>query len=321
MTWSWLAIAAAGLCAGVSAGGGMYLMLRRSQAAARRALALRLATRQHTEKESVQLETPDAIASSVQRMRHLTVRLSTGAAVALAPWVRERRAARTRTGSYFCKHARMAGCEQIISPEAFCETCFRYALVGGASGALVGVAISNAMAVLLGCAGALIGYGLPLYAVRQLQTMRGLDAGRHLSEMLEVVALGLRSGLTFDRSFALYGEHFDSSFAQSCAAVYRRWSLGLSTREEALRLLAGSYACDQLERIVESIIRSLKLGSALAGPLEEFAEQARLTYRTELEERVAKAPVKMMLPTGTLILPAMLLLVMGPILLELTQGF
>ena len=40
-----------------------------------------------------------------------------------------------------------------------------------------------------------------------------------------------------------------------------------------------------------------------------------------LEERVAKAPVKMMLPTGTLILPAMLLLVMGPILLELAGGF
>ena len=33
------------------------------------------------------------------------------------------------------------------------------------------------------------------------------------------------------------------------------------------------------------------------------------------------APVKMMMPTGALILPAMLLLVLGPVLLELANGF
>ena len=35
----------------------------------------------------------------------------------------------------------------------------------------------------------------------------------------------------------------------------------------------------------------------------------------------AKAPVKMMVPTGVLILPAMLMLVLGPVLLELAGGF
>ena len=43
--------------------------------------------------------------------------------------------------------------------------------------------------------------------------------------------------------------------------------------------------------------------------------------KTRLQEAIAKAPVKMMLPTGTLILPAMLLLVLGPVLLELMEGF
>ena len=42
--------------------------------------------------------------------------------------------------------------------------------------------------------------------------------------------------------------------------------------------------------------------------------------QAQVEERVAKAPVKMMIPTGTLILPAMLLLVLGPVLLELMEG-
>ena len=158
-------------------------------------------------------------------------------------------------------------------------------------------------------------------AVKAERRSRGLSAERHLSEMLEVVSLGLRSGLTFDRAFALYGSHFDSEFARSCARAYRCWSLGLVTREEALRDLAASYDCDQLGRVVDSVVRSLRFGSSLTGFLADAAEQSRATYRAALEERVAKAPVKMMLPTGTLILPAMLLLVMGPVLLEVVGGF
>ena len=73
--------------------------------------------------------------------------------------------------------------------------------------------------------------------------------------------------------------------------------------------------------MVDSILRSLRLGTSLTGALEDAASQSRATYRTALEERVAKAPVKMMLPTGTLILPAMLLMVMGPVLIELAGGF
>ena len=88
-----------------------------------------------------------------------------------------------------------------------------------------------------------------------------------------------------------------------------------------MRELAASYDCAQLTRVVDGVVRSLRLGTALTGTLEEAAEQSRACYRTMLEERVAKAPVKMMLPTGTLILPAMLMLVMGPILLELAGGF
>ena len=167
----------------------------------------------------------------------------------------------------------------------------------------------------------LLGLSTPKRAIRSACRERTATAQRYLSEMLEVVSLGLRSGLTFDRSFELYGSHFDNGFARSCARAHRSWSIGIVTREDALRELASSYECEQLSRIVDSIVRSLRFGSALTELLEEAAAQSRANYRTALEERVAKAPVKMMLPTGTLILPAMLLLVLGPILLELAGGF
>ena len=49
--------------------------------------------------------------------------------------------------------------------------------------------------------------------------------------------------------------------------------------------------------------------------------EARQSHKAYVEEKVMKAPVKMMLPVGTLILPSMLILVLGPVLLDLAQGF
>lgn len=62
-------------------------------------------------------------------------------------------------------------------------------------------------------------------------------------------------------------------------------------------------------------------GSSLIETLEDACVETRKNLKSKLEEQVAKAPVKMMIPTGTLILPAMLILVLGPILLELINGF
>ena len=149
-------------------------------------------------------------------------------------------------------------------------------------------------------------------AVKRAQRERADGLESDLSEMLEVVALGLRSGLSFDRGFALYGSHFDSDLARACVGAQHAWSLGLTNREDALRDLAASYDSPLFARVVESMVRSLRFGSSLAEGLESAAAEARAVHRAQVEERVAKAPVKMMVPTGTLILPAMLLLVLGP---------
>ena len=84
--------------------------------------------------------------------------------------------------------------------------------------------------------------------------------------------------------------------------------------------LAASCDSPLFARVVENRVRSLRCGSSRAEGLESAAAGARAVHRAQVEERVAKAPVKMMVPTGTLILPAMLLLVLGPVLLELMEG-
>lgn len=227
---------------------------------------------------------------------------------------------RGRKGSSSTDLVKRAGLEGRVDEDGLRAARLRLAGMGATAGAVVGAVISLEMGLLLAAVAAAAGLYAPTWALRRLERERALELERSLPEMLEVVALGLRSGLSFDRSFQLYSMHFPSSFARSCASAQKSWSLGLRTRDEALRELAQSYRSDQLERTAERIVRSLRFGSALAPDLEAAAAEARARRRSQVEERVAKAPVKMMVPTGALILPAMLILILGPILLELMQG-
>ncbi len=94
----------------------------------------------------------------------------------------------------------------------------------------------------------------------------------------------------------------------------------MTSRDEALRSLAASFDCVQFGHVVEAMTRSLRFGSSLEKELAEFAEEARDAQKSQREEAAAKAPVKMMVPTSGLMLPAMLLMVLGPVVLEMMNG-
>lgn len=222
---------------------------------------------------------------------------------------------------WFEDRLRLAGLGDAVTVEACGEARVRLLVAGAGVGALVGSAASPEVAALLGAAGAVVGARAPRWAVERRCRCRAEELERHLSEMLDVVALGLRSGLSFDRSLALYGEHFDTLLSSSLAAAQRQWGCGLTSREEALRRVAASYDSALFGRVVENVVRSLRFGSSLAESLEGAAREARAAYRARKQEQVAKAPVKMMVPTAVLILPAMLMLVLGPVMLELIGGF
>lgn len=281
-----------------------------------RAAARRRAARARALDEALPLEGAGGLERGVIRLAMRLGHPGRGA----PPRAPARTPRRGRKGTSSVDLVKRAGLEGRVDEDGLRAARLRLAGMGAAAGAVVGAVISLEMGLLLAAVAAAAGLYAPTWALRRLERERALELERSLPEMLEVVALGLRSGLSFDRSFQLYSMHFPSSFARSCASAQKSWSLGLRTRDEALRELAQSYRSDQLERTAERIVRSLRFGSALAPDLEAAAAEARARRRSQVEERVAKAPVKMMVPTGALILPAMLILILGPILLELMQG-
>ena len=66
--------------------------------------------------------------------------------------------------------------------------------------------------------------------------------------------------------------------------------------------------------LFRSVSQALAFGSPLAAVLEQQAQAIRDEQRSEMEERIEKVPVKMLIPMGTLIVPAMLIAILGPLL-------
>ncbi|MDR2586662.1 MAG: type II secretion system F family protein [Coriobacteriales bacterium] len=154
---------------------------------------------------------------------------------------------------------------------------------------------------------------------RRADERRKTSFERDLPALLEVIALGMQAGMGFDQAFALYTERFSTPLAQYCKESLEVWQKGLKSRDEGMRQLAELVGIPSFRQFVSSVLRALRFGAPMTQLLLDLAKEARKEYRAKRQELVAKAPVKMLLPTGALILPAMLLLVMGPIMLDLMR--
>lgn len=221
----------------------------------------------------------------------------------------------------FGRQSELAGIASRVNVQGACRTRVSACVLASALLGMLGYLGSAQLAFAGAAVGLACGWMAVPWALGQEAQARKLALERHLSEAIEVICLGLRSGLSFDYALKLYCDCFDSVLARELGIAQREWQAGLRSREEVLRKVASTYDSAVLSRVVDNIVRAMRFGSPLADSLEVLAAEARQSHKAFVEEKVMKAPVKMMLPVGTLILPSMLILVLGPVLLDLMQGF
>lgn len=161
--------------------------------------------------------------------------------------------------------------------------------------------------------------------VRSVPAVRDLEgranAGRRRAEclrqmpvMLDVVTLGLSAGLSFDSALELYCKRYANELSRALSQAMLAWRLGTSSRDEALGQAARRVGISSLDRFASVVSQALSFGSPLAATLERQAQAIREEQRAQMEEEIERVPVRMLIPLGTLIVPAMLLAILGPLL-------
>lgn len=137
---------------------------------------------------------------------------------------------------------------------------------------------------------------------------------KQMPEMIDIVVLGLSAGLSFDMALESYVRHYRGELARELRGAMLSWQIGSQTREGALQQLAQRLDLVAMRNFASAVSESIELGAPLISTLERQAEYVRAEQRAQIEERIEKAPVKMLVPLGVLILPAMLLAILGPLL-------
>lgn len=135
-----------------------------------------------------------------------------------------------------------------------------------------------------------------------------------LPVMLDVLTLGLSAGLSFDAALELYCERNDTDLGRVLAEAMLAWRMGIRSREAELVRVADELGLPAFRRFASMVAEALAFGTPLAEALERQGEAIREEQRSQVEEEIERVPVKMLVPLGTLIVPAMLLAILGPLL-------
>jgi tight adherence protein C len=121
---------------------------------------------------------------------------------------------------------------------------------------------------------------------------------------------GLAPAVALDRSAAVVGGPLGAELRRVAAEV----GLGVPWTS-AMEHLVERTEVPSLRRLVADLARSHRLGTPVRAALRSVAGELRSDRRARAEEMARRAPVKMLFPLVFLILPAFLLLTVGPVVL------
>lgn len=136
-----------------------------------------------------------------------------------------------------------------------------------------------------------------------------------LPDTLDLLSVCMEAGLSFDASLLKVSERMEGPLIDELATVFRQIQLGKS-RNDALKTLSDSTDVSELKTFISAVIQANTLGIPITNVLAAQSEQLRIAKREQIKEKAAKVPSKMTIPTVLLILPAIICVIMGPVVIQ-----
>lgn len=188
----------------------------------------------------------------------------------------------------------------------------------GLGGALVLASLDAGVYAVLGLGFAL----MPVIKLRDREATRRLELRLALPDALDLLCTCVQAGLGLDQSLERTGQQLPPGpLREEWLRMLGQLRSGAS-RRQAFEDWEQRCQCEDLGPVLRAILRSEQRGVPLSPALQASAEQLRRLRALRIQEQAAKAPIKMLLPLMLFFLPAVFLILFGPILMKLTEiGF
>lgn len=168
-----------------------------------------------------------------------------------------------------------------------------------------------------------LGYMAPGIVLGRLTARRQEQLRYALADALDMLVVCSEAGCALDQAILNVSREFKmvhKAMSEEFSLVNMEIMTGAS-RADALRNLALRTGEDELKKLVAILIQTDKFGTSIADALRTQADFMRVKRRQSAEERAGKVGVKLIFPIFFFCMPSLIVVVMGPALLELMKNF
>lgn len=197
------------------------------------------------------------------------------------------------------------------------------ALVGFVGGGLFALALDFSPAARVGFAAAFCGLGgaLPWVWLADAARRRQRAILRALPYALDLMTLSVEAGLDFTVALRRIVDRLGHSpLGVEFARLLQEIQMGQSRREALRRLKERSHLMD-MDFFVSALVQADEMGVGLGPTLRAQAEAMRQRRFLRAEELAMKAPVKIVFPLVAFVLPVTLVVILGPLAIQLWEQF
>lgn len=162
-----------------------------------------------------------------------------------------------------------------------------------------------------------LGFYLPIMHALGEKKKREGSVRADLPFFIDLLALSVEAGLEFFSAVQKLidkSKDADSVLASELGMVIHETQMG-SSREEALRKMAARLDMSEITSFVAVILDAQASGAPIARVLKEQSEQIRLERFVRAEKAGEKATQTIMIPIMVCIVPAVFIMVLGPVAL------
>lgn len=197
------------------------------------------------------------------------------------------------------------------------------ALLGGMVGALLWSAVIGGTAgALLAMVSLVLGIVGPSKIIAgHAQARRDAVAGA-LPGAVDLLTTCVDAGLSLEAALGRVAKEIAPSsdvLSTELMVTVRELEAGVALAD-ALRRLSRRVGLDDLSALCGVIGQAHGLGAPVGNTLKEFAESSRRSRMSMLEERAGKLAAQLTIPLATCLLPAAMLIIIGPAVLQLVRA-
>jgi tight adherence protein C len=190
--------------------------------------------------------------------------------------------------------------------------------------ALVGLVLVPAMgyslviAVLAAVGGAALGWFAPMGLIDRRTRQRFDRIDRQMPDLIDLLVVTIEAGLGILASMRVASERLPDPLGQELRLTLQEQRMGLSVFE-AIESLGQRAGTPNVKMFVRALVQGEKLGVSIGQTMRNLASEMRKRRKAVAEEKAQKMPIKLLFPLVFLIFPAIMIVLLVPAMIHISE--